>query len=442
MKNDSSTGIAALGDGLAWARASRAHRDRPAAQGTGTSAPHGAEGVTLVLGSGSALFRAESVPTSDPAEIADIMRNQLETESPLDPEQMVFSHEILRREGERTLVLAAAAPVAAVEALREKAGVPPSRVDRVDVALLGLLPLLRGRPEASSEGRVPVLVEEGGSLLLALLEGGLPVLVRSAGPARSADGARLANAVRLAALQAEMSRGPSPLGALLLVSADAGLWAAGRRAAEALGVPFRTLDPATLPPPAFGAALRTVEGEGLNLFPAAWRSALDDRRYRSRFALGIATGAVLWLVLFGYLYGLPWLLERRLRALEKESDRLAPAEAEVDQIGGRLLLIETYSDRTYSPLETLREVCLAMPEGVTLSAFTYNAEQGNAILEVATPTQQRVFDLFERLKPSPLFARTEFVTPPARNRTLNRFTSTIRLTFTTNAVDAAAGGAP
>ena len=442
MKNDSSTGIAALGDGLAWARASRAHRDRPAAQGTGTSAPHGAEGVTLVLGSGSALFRAESVPTSDPAEIADIMRNQLETESPLDPEQMVFSHEILRREGERTLVLAAAAPVAAVEALREKAGVPPSRVDRVDVALLGLLPLLRGRPEASSEGRVPVLVEEGGSLLLALLEGGLPVLVRSAGPARSADGARLANAVRLAALQAEMSRGPSPLGALLLVSADAGLWAAGRRAAEALGVPFRTLDPATLPPPAFGAALRTVEGEGLNLFPAAWRSALDDRRYRRRFALGIAAGAVLWLVLFGYLYGLPWLLERRLRALEKESDRLAPAEAEVDQIGGRLLLIETYSDRTYSPLETLREVCLAMPEGVTLSAFTYNAEQGNAILEVATPTQQRVFDLFERLKPSPLFARTEFVTPPARNRTLNRFTSTIRLTFTTNAVDAAAGGAP
>ena len=442
MKNDSSTGIAALGDGLAWARASRARRDRPAAQGTGTSAPHGAEGVTLVLGSGSALFRAESVPTSDPAEIADIMRNQLETESPLDPEQMVFSHEILRREGERTLVLAAAAPVAAVEALREKAGVPPSRVDRVDVALLGLLPLLRGRPEASSEGRVPVLVEEGGSLLLALLEGGLPVLVRSAGPARSADGARLANAVRLAALQAEMSRGPSPLGALLLVSADAGLWAAGRRAAEALGVPFRTLDPATLPPPAFGAALRTVEGEGLNLFPAAWRSALDDRRYRRRFALGIAAGAVLWLVLFGYLYGLPWLLERRLRALEKESDRLAPAEAEVDQIGGRLLLIEMYSDRTYSPLETLREVCLAMPEGVTLSAFTYNAEQGNAILEVATPTQQRVFDLFERLKPSPLFARTEFVTPPARNRTLNRFTSTIRLTFTTNAVDAAAGGAP
>ena len=442
MKNDSSTGIAALGDGLAWARASRAHRSRPAAQGTGTSAPHGAEGVTLVLGSGSALFRAESVPTSNPSEIADIMRNQLETESPLDPEQMVFSHEILRREGERTLVLAAAAPVAAVEALREKAGVPPSRVDRVDVALLGLLPLLRGRPEASSEGRVPVLVEEGGSLLLALLEGGLPVLVRSAGPARSADGARLANAVRLAALQAEMSRGPSPLGALLLVSADAGLWAAGRRAAEALGVPFRTLDPATLPPPAFGAALRTVEGEGLNLFPDAWRSALDDRRYRRRFALGIAAGAVLWLVLFGYLYGLPWLLERRLRALEKESDRLAPAEAEVDQIGGRLLLIETYSDRTYSPLETLREVCLAMPEGVTLSAFTYNAEQGNAILEVATPTQQRVFDLFERLKPSPLFARTEFVTPPARNRTLNRFTSTIRLTFTTNAVDAAAGGAP
>ena len=442
MKNDSSTGIAALGDGLAWARASRAHRNRPAAQGTGTSAPHGAEGVTLVLGSGSALFRAESVPTSDPAEIADIMRNQLETESPLDPEQMVFSHEILRREGERTLVLAAAAPVAAIEALREKAGVPPSRVDRVDVALLGLLPLLRGRPEASSEGRVPVLVEEGGSLLLALLEGGLPVLVRSAGPARSADGARLANAVRLAALQAEMSRGPSPLGALLLVSADAGLWAAGRRAAEELGVPFRTLDPATLPPPAFGAALRTVEGEGLNLFPDAWRSALDDRRYRRRFALGIAAGAVLWLVLFGYLYGLPWLLERRLRALEKESDRLAPAEAEVDQIGGRLLLIETYSDRTYSPLETLREVCLAMPEGVTLSAFTYNAEQGNAILEVATPTQQRVFDLFERLKPSPLFARTEFVTPPARNRTLNRFTSTIRLTFTTNAVDAAAGGAP
>ena len=442
MKNDTSTGIAPMGDGLAWARASRARHDRPVAQGSGPFPAHGTEGATLVLGSGSALFRAESVPSSDADEIAEIMRNQLETESPLDPEQMVFSHEILRREGERTLVLAAAAPVATVEALREKAAVPASRVDRVDVALLGLLRLLRGRPEVPAEGRVPVLAEEGGSLHLALLEGGVPVLLRSAGPVRAAAGGRLANAIRLAALQAEMSRGSAPLGPVLLVSSDATLRDAGRQAAEALGVPFRTLDPATLPPPAFGAALRTVEGEGMNLFPDAWRSALDDRRYRRRFAFGIAVGAVLWLVLFAFLYGFPWLLERRLRALENESEALAPAEAEVDQIGGRLLLIDEYSDRTYSPLETLLEVCLAMPQDVELSAFTYTADPGNALLEITSPTQQKAFDFFERLKPSPLFARTEFVTPPAQDRNSRRVTSSINLTFTTNTVHGTGGGAP
>ena len=442
MKNDSSTGIARSGDGLAWARASRAKRDRPVAQGSGVSAPHGAEGVTLVIGSGSAMFRAESVPASDAGDIADIMRNLLETEAPLDPDQMVFSHEILRREGERTLVLAAAAPVAAVEALREKAGVPHARVDRVDVALLGLLRMLRDRPETKSEGRIPVLAEEAGSLFLALLEDGLPALVRSAGPARAADGARLANAVRLAALQTEMARGPAPLGPLLLVSADATLRDVGFKAAVALGVPFRSLDPASLPPPAFGAALRTVEDEGMNLFPDVWRNDLDDRRHRRRFALGIAGGVALWLVLFGWLFGLPWILERRLHRLEEESDRLAPAEAEVDQIGGRLLLIDTYSDRTYSPLETLLEVCLAMPDGVTLSSFTYSADQGNAILEVVSSTQQKAFDLFERLKPSPLFARTEFMVAPALNKGTGRIGSSIRLTFTTNATETAAGGMP
>ena len=83
-----------------------------------------------------------------------------------------------------------------------------------------------------------------------------------------------------------------------------------------------------------------------------------------------------------------------------------------------------------------------MPDGVTLSSFTYSADQGNAILEVVSSTQQKAFDLFERLKPSPLFARTEFMVPPALNKGTGRIGSSIRLTFTTNATETAAGGMP
>ena len=83
-----------------------------------------------------------------------------------------------------------------------------------------------------------------------------------------------------------------------------------------------------------------------------------------------------------------------------------------------------------------------MPGDVELTAFTYTAEPGGAMLEIASPTQQKAFDFFERLKPSPLFARTEFVTPPAQDRNGRRVNSSISLTFTTNTVRAAGGGAP
>ena len=428
MKKDSTIGVVREGDGLSWARASRARPGEPAACGAGAP-PGGSEGLTLALSTSDVLFKALLVPTANPEEVAVIARNQMELEAPLEPERMVFAHETLRRQGEGTLVLAAAAPLDAVEAMREAAGADAARIVRVDAAALGFARALLASPAAAESGRQPVLFEEDGRLSLLLLEDRAPVLVRSLGAAASATAASLRAALRLALLQAEMDRGPAPAAPLLLAAGGSALLAAATAAASASGRELRTAAPATLAPAAFGAALRTLEGSGFSLYPEAWTAALSDRRWRRTFALSAGAAAAVWLALALALFGWPALLSSRIKSLQAEAKRLEPAEAAVDEVRTRIAIIDRYSDRTYSPLEVLREVSLAMPEDVTLAQLRYDAARRQAEVDGVAHSSPPAYELSNRLRDSPLFARNDFVTGPSKNANTDRTTFTLRLLF-------------
>lgn len=447
MKKDASLAIARSGDSLVWARLARTTPE-PQRAGTGSGVPslRSSDAVTLVLPTADTIFRRLDVPSDDPDEIADIAAAQMEQESPLDPAEMVFSHEILQTREGHASVLAVAAAAAAVEALRDAAGVDPGRVARVDAAALGLARALQGYPAVAATGLQPVLAEEDGNLILLLLEGGLLVMARVLAPLAAAQASGVATAVRLAMLQSaardDDGRGSAPEpetpAPVLVLSGAPALKALGEAAAERLGRACTALSPTELPSAAAGAASRTLEDVTLNLFPEAWVTKLADRSYRRRFLLGSLGAFLVWLLLVAGLYAWPLLLSARETVLRAEVQRLEPEEHAVNEIRERIRMIDRYSDRSFSPLEVLREVSLSLPEGVTLTAYRYDAVRREATVEASTPNGTLpAYEFSNRLKASNLFASDTFVSGPTESKSGERTTFTLRLAF----AEEAKGGA-
>lgn len=391
------------------------------------------DAITLVLPTADVFFRTERIPSADPDEIAAITENLMLTEAPLEPDEMVFSHETIATEhapvpageegsGDLSTVLAAAAPVAAAEKAREAAGVDPGRVARVDVAALALA---RALADASvpAAGVQPVLSVEDGRLTLMILSARRPVFVRSVCALRTAKPATVANAVRLAFVAAGAE---GPVAPMLLVAAGEELATLQTLAAPRECIP---VDPGSLAAPAEAAAARTAAGCAFNLFPAAWSAALEDRSFRRRFMGGIVAGAVLWALLMLGLYGYPALLKARASSLSAESAKLAPASDAVNEIRERIRIIDRYSDRTYSALEILREAVLALPEGITLTGYRYDATRKEAFVDGATQSSPPAYEFDTVLKDSPLVSKTMFDVPPSLNRTTGKTTFTLHIWF-------------
>ncbi len=431
---------------LAWARA---QKGRPGAvlPGAGSEPPHGGDPATLALPTADLAVRVESFPSTDPEELALLAGNLMETDAPLDPAEMVFSHEILSRGEGSSLVLCAAAPVAAVERLRAAAGLDAGRIARVDAAALGAARVLADLSDAAAEGRQPVLFEECGRATLLLLEDRRPVAVRSVcalRPGAPAAPAPVAAAVRLALAQAEIARGPALSAPLLFCGAP--LREAAAAAAAATGREAKELAPGSLSPAAlaYGAAARTAEGASrFSLFPPAWTEALENRRWTRTFFLAIAGGAALWVALAIFLFGFPALLGARAKSLREQVEANRAAEAEVRQFQDRVAIVDRYADRSYSALEVLREVALALPEDVTLAKFNYDAARHEASVEGQSNASAPAYEFSNRMKASPLFLRTSITRGPTVNRTTGRTEYSILLNLasaTNDAARAAAGG--
>lgn len=436
VKKDSSLGVARRGGALAWARAVRADPAVPAATGEGAP-PGGTDGFTLVLPLKDAFCKAIRIPSSDPDEISVIARNMMEAEAPLDPADMVFSQETVSvsppgadGEGGSALVMACSAPLAAVEALRAEAGTDAGRVDRVEAEPFALAAIAAGAPEAAPEGRQPALFDVDGRVAILVTENGRPVVARDAGPVSAVSAPALSLALRLALVQAEREAGPAVQAPLLVFSSGGGeLLRAASGAAAALGLQLEQARAPGGSDLAFRAARRTLDGAECNLFPESWGGMLSDRKFRRRFFAGAVAAFAVWLAAAAVLFGWPAALSVREASLEKEVERLSPEEAVVDQFRSRIRIIDRYSDRTWSPLEVFREVCIALPKDVTLTLFKHDSARREAIVEAASHASAPAYEFSNRLKESPLFLRNDIVSGPTENRNTGRTTFQLKLAF-------------
>jgi len=440
---DSSTALAYEGETIEWARAEKSHgAQKPAASGSLGSIPKEAaftdavafqkatesyarkastrlpDSTTLAIATDNLIFRAMRLPSTDPDEIAAMALTQMEKDAPLAMEEMVSAYEVLATDEASSLVLAVCAPIATVEQAAAIVGLKPERVERVDARILGILPLLVNAEALLNTHREIILAEEGSSVTLVIIESGLPVLIRSLGPIMAISGSLMLQTVKISLIQTEIDHGPSAVTQLIALSDSNDSIRAAAATAEQLGCPFKAVSPRSLPTTAFGNALRSISGSPLNLFPDAWQTMLKENQFKRIFRTAILVGAAIWLLLIGWLYGWPTFVDQRIKKLNADVTRLAPAESKVNDVRNRIKIIEAYSDRTFSPMEALLEVAINQPQGIDLSAYRYNGTKKQVLIEGRSRVPTLVYDFMDQLKTSRLFGEVKLTSGPTFNRNL------------------------
>ncbi len=354
-----------------------------------------------------ALLRIADLPAAEPDEMAGMVELQVDKFSPLPTEHMVISHEVLERDNGQCRVLIAAVPRNRVDEAGEPFNEAGLQVQRVDVELFGWWRLLQDHGAIAQAGRQIFLLLDKHSTELIVTQNGQPILFRSLGGHEDVGGTDFAAEVTeetlytFATLESEWG--------MMHVSALE-LWHWGeapedltRRLREEgeLEVDLRSFE--DLPPLSEGIARRMARRtDALNLVPREWFEARAIRRVRRRLLAAAAAIVVLWAAVLAGLYALVNAERARRDRLEASVVRLEEPANEIEQLQKRVRSLEQYRDRTYSALETLREVTVSLPGPVELTSFAYKKEDEIA-LRGQCPSANPIYNFIEALEQSELF---------------------------------------
>lgn len=414
---------------------------RPAADGAAvqTDAPAEArrfvasfpDPVTFCVETRLAQFQFLEVPTGDEAEIAEMAALQAESRKllPLPAEEMTLGIEVLDRGTETLRLLLCAVPTASLDAIPVQTGLAPERIGRIDVAALASL---RAAPPPEGSGmRRLRLLEENGELSALVLDDGKPVLVRSLGPV-SAPPALATRLLRLSLMQVEAEQGAARPLAGIEIDAASPLpeeWHAALRTLSSDIVPVVPTSSGPSQPvsqplhgaarqacsAALGAARRSAERSTFDLVPAAWREAQAARSLRCGILRVLAVSAVVWIVCALALFLGPKAIDRLVASEQASVDALEPAVRAVSDVRHRVRLIRSYSDRTFSPLEVLREVSLLLPDGITLNTMRYKREDGRVVIAASATSTALVYEFKQNIDKSSLFRESRLTNGPTTN---------------------------
>ena len=129
---------------------------------------------------------------------------------------------------------------------------------------------------------------------------------------------------------------------------------------------------------------------------------------------------VVWLCLVTYLYGYPYLINHKIDKANKISEQLLPESSKVQDFRNRINIIDSYSDRSRSPLELLREVCIYMPEGIDLTQFRYRGTEKILQVEGRAQSSSIIYDFMNNLRNSKLLGENRLTSGPTHNKNLGK----------------------
>ncbi len=402
--------------------------------------------VAMALPTDQVLMRVLRLPTQEMSELRSMAELQVDKFSPFPIDQMSVSQEVLEQQEGASRVLVAASQLAAVERLGsvlQAAGVFPREVD---VEVLGWWRLLRQQDQLPGAGRQLVLFLAVGHADLVVAQDGVPLLVRSLGgieglpPEEAAVELGGDLAYTLTAMEAEW--GAQPTGLLTVWSHEELPVAFLVKLREATGLDVATRLYGTLPDLTEGLALRAAErGPHLmDLAPAAWKTSIESRQRLRSVIAGALVFFVVWLLALGGLAGAVQIKLRQIQARKAEVGALQEPAKAVGEMREQVRSLERYSDRTFSALESLREVSASLPAGVELASFTYK-KYTQVALRGEADNGDAVYEFIKVMETSGLFpkATLEGLTQKTRaGKARQEFRILLALPGETNAVAEAA----
>lgn len=384
------------------------------------------------LDSSNCLCRVVSLPTANDAELGPMLENQLENLSPLPPEQVVYSYEVIgRTEKQSDLLVAIARRDTVMERLEmlRQAGLP---ADAMDVEMLALLAWLRNEEAlpAVELAELALVVIEGSSATFALTHAGAVQVISSvplqglaggdAGEMAAAAARLISNELRLALASVQSAKPDAAWSCVRVLQRPAAAGpdldpqpVAAALAAE-LGLACEAMVLREAPSIASGLCLRQQDdaaGARLNLVPAdvlVEKQKAARRQQVKQILLGAAAIYVLLVlagaIAFFWRYASDSSLRAQLAELTPARDRVRSLQAELK------LLQEKVSDQSV-PLECLLEILKAKPENLFFTDFQFTDGEQVTLTGYA-PSASAVTDDFNRkLEKSPAFPGSTRLAP-------------------------------
>lgn len=363
------------------------------------------------------LARVLKMPVEVRDDLADAVALQMDKLSPFPGEELTVGYEVLSETETSLWVFAAAMPAAVFDELGSALNVAKLYVARTDVLTLGWIRSLSGPLQLTRPGRHVLLMKSDGGWDLVVLDNGVPVVMRGLGAVADAD--VLTRELTLSLLCAESDAGGGAVGDVTVVSKEAPAPDLIGRLKTLLNVPVRHEAPPSEDGGVEGVAIRTGEGALLDLTPQVWRDAVKEAQIRKRVLTGVSVVMAVWAAFMGVLFAGPFVYGQMTTRIREASRMHAKAYKQVSDTRERVNLILSYTDRSCSALELLRVASGYLPQGITLTAFSYKRDDGVKITGEADMPQQ-VYDFKNAVTEDPLFESVSLMGPSA-SRGKNKF---------------------
>ena len=364
----------------------------------------GTHEVVLSMPLSSLLVKVSRTLVEDRERLAEAAGEELGKVSPFPDETPVTGMETVAETDRELVTVFAALPEAGAMEIGDALDAAKVRVTRTDITALGwmrtLWPQIFSNQSAGDSWKVDgdrrvVLTDFDDGWDVIVIDDGAPSLLRGLG--RIADPAELAREVTLSLLRAGAA---AEVGEIVMFSkAEVNASIIERLKAFA---PVRSILLSASDDPQLstlnsqlstdfggveGIARRTQEGSALDVTPAEWAELRMEARFTKKLIVFLAAAAAGWLLLMGVLFGVPFAYGQMTERQKTLSKRHATAYREVKEMRDKVKLVQQYSDHARGSLEMLKAVSDRMPEGVTLTSFSYKrGERLSIVGEAQQPT--------------------------------------------------------
>ena len=375
----------------------------------------GTHEVVLSMPLKSLLVKVSRTSVEDRDRLPEMASEEIGTVSPFPDETPVTGTETVAETDRELVSVFAALPEAGAAEIGDALDEAKVRVLRTDVTALGWLrtlwPLIFGGTGNGERGtdpsqpstltsqhstRIVVLMDFDDGWDMVVLDESAPSLLRGLG--RMTDPAELGREVMLSLLRAGVATETKEIVIFSKAPVDEGIVARLSQLAPVRSVPLMgngesgTGNEKALFGGVEGVARRTQEGSSLDVTPADWTELRTEARFKKKLIAFLIAAAAGWVLLMGVLFGVPFVYGQMTDRQKTLSKRHARAYGEVKEMRDKVKLVQQYSDHARGSLEMLKAVSDRMPEGITLTSFTYKrGERLSIVGEAQQPTDVYAF---------------------------------------------------